>query len=145
MYLNIMVSEMLKFFNLFKKSFQSSVRTKKLLSDPNFFEEGYLTLYPDVAKSKMTGYEHYIKFGKREGRCKGWPTKFQFNKEEYLIEYSDVRNCGIDPWIHYVKYGKKEGRSSFAPPKKNLKTVNFCYPKINRFYNFIGLSIIVCI
>lgn len=54
-----------------------------------FNEEDYLLMYPDVAAAITkgwfkTGYEHYVKYGKKEGR--------RFNLNQKLDEYIDSKN-----------------------------------------------------
>ena len=48
-------------------------KIKKFFSKTHFSESEYLTLYPDVAAAVKagafkSGYEHYVKHGKSEGR-----------------------------------------------------------------------------
>jgi glycosyltransferase involved in cell wall biosynthesis len=64
----------------------------------------YLEQYPDVAASGMHPYEHYVSFGKAEGR---YPA---FDRDWYLAEYPDVFASGLDAREHYEKYGKAELR-----------------------------------
>ena len=84
----------------------------KCLFGRNFFPEGYLFLYPDVAAAGIDPWIHYIKYGMKEGRTAGWPDFQQFNPEKYLIVNDDVLKSGMNPWRHYVLYGFFEGRSN---------------------------------
>jgi predicted HAD superfamily hydrolase len=78
-----------------------------------FFAKGYLEMYPDVAKTKMDPWHHYVLYGKKAGRDNGMhPLKTQFCAEKYLEMNPDVAKIRMDPWHHYVLYGKKEGRSN---------------------------------
>ena len=80
-----------------------------------FFKEGYIVEYPDVADVEITPWEHFVLYGKQEGRDNGLnPCYDLFNKEIYLKLYEDICDSDISPWCHYVLYGKKEGRYSGA-------------------------------
>lgn len=68
-----------------------------------FDADWYLEQYPDVAKSGMEPYEHYLHFGKKEGRHPA------FDSDWYLNEYPDVAESGMKPYEHFMRYGKKEG------------------------------------
>lgn len=73
--------------------------------DASFFSaEWYLEQNPDVSESGMEPYEHYISYGKKEGRHP------KFDSEWYLSEYPDVAKCGVNPHEHYNLHGKHEGR-----------------------------------
>ncbi len=69
-----------------------------------FDPKWYLEQYPDVAASGMPPFEHYVSFGKAEGR---YPA---FDREWYLEEYPDVPLSGLDARQHYEKFGKAERR-----------------------------------
>ncbi|WP_294488367.1 rhamnan synthesis F family protein [uncultured Mailhella sp.] len=101
----------------------------------NFFAEGYLFLYPDVAESGMDPWEHYIRYGKKEGRTNGFPCSFQFSAEEYLELNQDVAESGINPWKHYVLYGHKEGRK--IHDKNNISNKKIKHNIINKIKLFI--------
>ena len=102
---------------------------KICFSKEHFSSEGYLLQNPDVAKSGMNPWIHYVKYGKKEGRGNGLiPPEDEFSPEGYLLQNPDVAESGMDPWIHYVKYGKKEGRFIGILKK---------YSNILRFKDFI--------
>jgi glycosyltransferase involved in cell wall biosynthesis len=63
----------------------------------------YVQQYPDVAESGMTPYDHYLKFGKDEGR---YPV---FDNDWYLAQYPDVVASGMTAREHYDRHGKIEG------------------------------------
>jgi hypothetical protein len=87
------------------------------LADEQFFAEGYLEMYSDIAKSKMNPKLHYTSYGKKEGRDNGThPSAEQFFREGYLEMYPDVAESKNDPWRHYVLSGKKEGRDNGTHP-----------------------------
>ena len=70
----------------------------------HFDASWYLEQYPDVLKSGLDPYEHYLLRGKSEGRHPA------FDPVWYLKEYQDVAACGMDPRLHYSMSGKGEGR-----------------------------------
>lgn len=62
---------------------------EKVKEEIIFNEENYLIMYPDVARAVArgkfkTGYEHYLKYGKKEGR--------KFDLEGKLEDYIDKKN-----------------------------------------------------
>ena len=78
-------------------------------------------MYPDVAKSDMDPWRHYILYGKKEGRDNGLhPKEEQFFAEGYLEMYPDVARSDMDPWRHYILYGKKEGRDNGNHPSDKI-------------------------
>jgi glycosyltransferase involved in cell wall biosynthesis len=72
-------------------------------ASPPFDPVWYVQQYPDVAESGMTPYDHYLKFGKDEGR---YPA---FDSDWYLAQYPDVVASGITAREHYDRHGKIEG------------------------------------
>ena len=85
-----------------------------------FSEKFYLKAYPDVTKAVLTGaaksgYQHYIEFGKKEGRKPCPPLPLTFNEGVYLEKNTDVKKavetgsftCGAE---HYLQFGFAEGR-----------------------------------
>jgi len=89
-----------------------------------FSAEYYLAQNPDVAAMGVDPLEHYIQYGRAEGRLGKPPAstapvlldESEFSAEFYLKHNPDVAALGIDPREHYIHYGKKEGRAG-APPK----------------------------
>jgi len=69
--------------------------------------EFYLQRYPDVASSKLSAYDHYVRFGWKEGRQ---PHPY-FDGERYLYLNPDVRSSGQNPLTHWFRHGRQEGRS----------------------------------
>jgi len=53
-----------------------------LIQNPPFDRKTYLRQNPDVAKSGMDPYEHYVRFGKAEGRKAGADPQF-FHRNDY--------------------------------------------------------------
>lgn len=86
----------------------------------------YLENNPDVAASGMDPEEHYLRFGREEGRAAnaneahGVETE-HFDAEFYLASNPDVAAAAIDPYEHYVRFGKAEGRRP-APPSLSSRT-----------------------
>ena len=92
----------------------------KLLNIETFYEDGYVFMYPDVKKSKLNPFFHYLLIGRKEQRGGGsTPPKFLFFKEGYCFQNPDVVNLGVNPWEHYVSVGNKEGRGNGLVPKNN--------------------------
>ncbi|MEZ2354071.1 rhamnan synthesis F family protein [Caballeronia sp. RCC_10] len=90
---------------------------------PDFDAAFYLRAYPDVRESGADPYEHYVLYGKKEGRLPSVPRRElhadePFDAAFYLRAYPDVRESGVDPYEHYVLYGKKEGRLPSVPQRE---------------------------
>ncbi len=113
-------------------------RIHRALFGKKFFPEGYLLLNPDVASSGLSPWEHYVRFGKGQGRSMGEPMEKDFDREFYLQQNPDVREAGVNPWRHYVLYGIREGRSPLPLSKKKKfgQYVRFSVimPTYNRAY-----------
>lgn len=83
-----------------------------------FDEAYYRDRYPDVGKSTLSGFEHYMQQGWREGR----DPSANFSTNYYLEVCEDVRDSGINPLTHWVFEGRKEKRrgvAALAPTKKS--------------------------
>lgn len=78
------------------------IKMLKYLVDEAFYNE----CYPDIERSWLEPYLHYVLFGAKELRN---PTA-SFNTSIYIKTYSDVLHSEINPFIHYFEFGKKEGR-----------------------------------
>ena len=77
-----------------------------------FDRQFYLQQNPDVAESGMDPYEHYINFGREEGRA---PTRSDVvDQQQYLRDNPDVAESGMDPQVHYNLFGRDEGRIANA-------------------------------
>lgn len=82
----------------------------------DFDEETYLRLNPDVAKDNSNAREHYINFGRKEGRLyKGADVETlslpdDFNPVTYLDLNPDLAAAGVEASVHYFVFGQKEGR-----------------------------------
>ena len=82
-----------------------------------FSKKWYLTNYPDVANSvyKDDPYQHYVKYGKNEGRTPLPEVPPEYNEGEYLELNQDVAQAvargqftsGIE---HYLMCGFNEDR-----------------------------------
>ena len=103
----------------------------------DFFEEGYLEIYPDVRKFRAGPWQHYVQHGKSEGTCNGEvPPSHIFSESGYLLLYPDVAKFKPNPWHHYVLHGKNEGRSNGVTPpvdKFDSDVYLFLYPDITYF------------
>ena len=81
----------------------------------------YLSNYEDLRKNgiktKEKAYQHWIKFGKKEGRICNKNNKNnlnEFNWQFYITKYQDLRENRINTkeraYQHWIKFGKNEGR-----------------------------------
>ena len=91
---------------------------------PDYWDEDdYLAANPDVAavvslKGFSSGYEHYMRYGKYEGRRGGFSIcdyPDYWDESAYLNENSDVSNAVLNHFFnngyeHYLIYGEVEGR-----------------------------------
>ena len=95
------------------------------VTEDNFDEEYYLTIYPDVKKAVedgvfSSGLNHYLLWGYTEGRC----FIAGFNDVYYQKCNPDVKRavregyfkCGLD---HYLRFGIFEKRLVDASRSKN--------------------------
>jgi GT2 family glycosyltransferase len=75
----------------------------------DFDRAEYLSLNPDVAN--VDPVQHFLEFGRKEGRSwrRGIPRGF--DPTEYLSLNPDVANANVDPVQHFLEFGRKEGRS----------------------------------
>jgi GT2 family glycosyltransferase/glycosyltransferase involved in cell wall biosynthesis len=100
---------------------------------PNFDETTYLLLHPDVtervaAGDFSTGYDHWLRFGQREGRLARFrksnvavrPAQTEipgdFDEDAYLFLNPDVswligKGVVRSAYEHYTAFGRKEGRA----------------------------------
>src|SRR5258708_23842652 len=117
----------------FTSVFLTSLRKSPI--PPDFDEVTYLLLYPDITEKVAagdfrSGYEHWIKFGRDEGRLArfhemaeresgvlqprpGIPT--DFDEDAYLFLNPDVAGAiekGLFPsgYSHWTSFGRKAGR-----------------------------------
>lgn len=86
-----------------------------------FDSDFYYATYPDVRKMGMDAWQHYQKFGKKEGRSpnKNKHEQFQdialirespyFDEIWYKNAYSDINWNNIDAFTHYYTIGWKKG------------------------------------
>jgi glycosyltransferase involved in cell wall biosynthesis len=107
----------------------------------------YLETYPDVAESGMDPRDHYLNFGRVEGRVANAAElcaseREPFDTDFYLKSNPDVAGAGIDPYDHYIRFGKEEGRLPYPqPPASSIvdpsakDQVIASYPKFDaKFY-----------
>jgi glycosyltransferase involved in cell wall biosynthesis len=66
----------------------------------------YLNHYPDVGRSRLPPFLHYVFSGFREGR----DPSASFSTNRYLVSNPDVARAGINPLLHYLLAGRAEGR-----------------------------------
>ena len=77
----------------------------------------YLIHNPDVAAAGIDPLEHYLQFGRAEGRS-AFAAIGQgvtgFDAEFYLLHNPDVAAAGVDPLAHFNGFGWHEGRNPNA-------------------------------
>lgn len=74
--------------------------------DTLFDAEYYSSMYPDVARSGIPPFVHFMLAGAFEGRN---PHPL-FDTSYYVRRYPDVAAASVNPLGHYLKYGAAEGR-----------------------------------
>lgn len=72
---------------------------------PLFASDWYIETYPDVALSRESPLDHYLRHGAAEGRN---PNPM-FATSWYLERYQDVAQSGENPLAHYLRIGAAEG------------------------------------
>ena len=82
-----------------------------------FSKNWYLYKYPDVANScyKDDPYQHYVKYGKNEGRLPIPPIPKEYKESDYLelnpdVAYVVENGVYTSGLHHYIMYGFKENR-----------------------------------
>lgn len=70
----------------------------------------YLDQNQDVAAAGVDPLQHYLKFGRAEGRGSPEMMGSVFDPSTYLGINGDVAAAGVDPLKHWLQYGQKEGR-----------------------------------
>jgi glycosyltransferase involved in cell wall biosynthesis len=68
----------------------------------------YNNAYPDVARSGVAPWFHYLLCGYLENRN----PSASFDSAYYRSRHPDVRDAGINPLLHYSLFGRKEQRIS---------------------------------
>jgi len=76
---------------------------------PEFNTDFYLKKNPDVDTAGINPFQHYLEYGREEGRVP------DFDPDFYLEAYQDVTDAGIDPYDHYYTAGQYEGRMPVRP------------------------------
>ena len=122
-------------------------------SSPDFDWKSYALANPDLRRAfgygdKADYYDHYINYGRREGRTATGVTErvgaitalpgtadyaAVYDCDYYLEKYPDLRaafgNDDILALQHFMKYGMKEGRQ--ASPAFDAKYYREAYPDLN--------------
>lgn len=83
-----------------------------------FDEVYYLEKYRDVADSGVDPFEHYMRFGWREGR----DPSAEFCTSLYLLHSPDIAKTGTNPFTHWVLYGADEHRIAVAIQNREYHT-----------------------
>lgn len=91
----------------FKVNFLSKIMSRLKYGKPNtlFDAKWYLSTYDDVLRKKYDPWEHFVRWGAKEGR---WPNAM-FAPHWYLERYPEVQASEMNPLVHYWKYGAKNG------------------------------------
>lgn len=102
---------MANLINMLKKISSNSALAKRLELKEKikryFDADWYSYVNPDVGSSKIKPYEHFIRFGWREGRS----PSIMFDVAYYLKNNEDVKKAKINPLEHYLERGWREGRN----------------------------------
>ena len=77
----------------------------------HFDADYYKWAYPDVARSGLHPWLHYLFCGYLENR----KPSGRFDSAYYCLRHPDVRDAGINPLLHYAVFGHHEQRTQ-APP-----------------------------
>lgn len=106
----------------------------------------YLTAYTDVAASGLDPWEHYVRFGRSEGRAANaaelrFAELESFDAAYYLQSNPDVANAAISPYEHYFRFGKAEGRRAaralkVTPSAEAMEAAAAGYPKFDGAFYF---------
>ncbi len=120
-----------------------------------FDAEYYVKKNPDIAVMDIDPFEHYMVWGRFEGREPNDKIRGIFDAAHYLATNPDVAAIGIDPYQHYMAYGQFEGRSpsksedisfiSLKPLGKKLDSLQYRIRNILRSgYLFLSMIFSVC-
>jgi hypothetical protein len=77
-----------------------------MIDATGFDRDYYLRTNPDVAAVGIDPYQHFLRYGWREGRN----PNIVFNTRYYLDTNPDVAAAQVDPLGHYMNFGWREGR-----------------------------------
>jgi len=85
---------------------------KRIFSSGLFDEEWYVANYPDVAKSGLSGVEHYVQIGARLRR----KPNADFDLAEYLLKHPQIEKSGENPYLHLVSHSNKVAQEPARAP-----------------------------
>lgn len=88
-----------------------------MIEATGFDRDFYLRTNPDVAAADVDPYQHFLRYGWREGRN----PNVVFNTRYYLDTNPDVAAAQVDPLGHYMTFGWREGRD----PSTAFDTSNY--------------------
>ncbi len=116
------LSEMKKIVSNEIKEIEKSIINTTTPVDENFNWKKYVTYYQDLKNdnldTKEKAWNHWTKYGEKEGRIYFDYTEYKnFDWETYIQFYDDLHDDNIKKkekaWEHWYKYGKKEKRIYF--------------------------------
>lgn len=116
------LNEMKKIVSNEIKELEKSIINTITPVDENFNWKKYIAYYKDLKNdnidTKEKAWNHWIKYGEKEGRVYFDYTEYKnFDWETYIIFYDDLHDDNIKKkekaWEHWYKYGKKEKRIYF--------------------------------
>jgi hypothetical protein len=96
-----------------------TAKVSQLLAEvrvPPAFEPGaYLRANPDLAGKNIDPLQHFLAYGRFEGRRllpgpRSVPLTIEFDSEAYLLMNPDVAEASRDPRNHFLVAGQYEGR-----------------------------------
>ena len=86
-------------------------------SERNAFDATwYISRYADVANARVNPLQHYLLYGRVEGRFANAYAETlslfngQFDRDWYASTYPEVAGAGVDLWTHFISHGAREGR-----------------------------------
>ena len=80
----------------------------------------YARRYDDLrGMSSNDALQHFMDYGRGEGRVFGTDTDVERLKQQYLNENPDVAAAGMDALDHYQRHGRSEGRAWSAEDRMN--------------------------
>jgi glycosyltransferase involved in cell wall biosynthesis/SAM-dependent methyltransferase len=93
---------------------------KNLIAASGLFDaDFYARMYPDVVAAGMNLLDHYVIFGRREGRV---PSE-KFDPWAYLEANPDLDRHAVDPILHYILHGQQEGRSLVSQAEREAEDI----------------------
>lgn len=109
-----------------------SEKQPTLCGDDLFDSDFYIHTYPKVLTYPGDPYDHYLKYGKKEGLHPNIASKDYLDKIYYIEKYPDVLQSDLDYREHYIRYGKQHGYYANAVLEEGFDPIFYLatYPKV---------------